>query len=659
MPDAAQRPCRSVALPATVALAAFALHAATACPTVFFGDSGELIAAAQSLGVAHPPGYPLYTALGRLALALPGGEPAWRMNLLSALFGALACGAAAWLVARWGGSVVGGAAAGLLLATSSEFWSAATVAEVYTLHLLLLVLLLAAAERLREPREGGNRSRVKALLAAALVLGLGLSHRPTILLALPAALVVAWPALKRARHWLGARAALASAALLLGTPLLFYGTLILRSRAGPAANWGRPDDLARMISHATARGYDFYVIGPAGWLRAEAWERLADLLWNGFSYGTAPLALLGLVAALRQRGPGRRAGAALLALGLPLLLFGLSYGTEDLEVLFLPLGLVTALLAGLGIGALSSVLPRRGSFLGLLLTAVLLCAQLLLHFPSHNLRRVTAAADYGRDLLATLPRNGVIFVAGDDSFVLAYLIQVLGERRDVQVYDQLGLLFDDELSEPGAPPRPGEPRLAYRARREQRFIVSELAQSDGRRVFFVTWPGYALPRGLTFEPVGLLYEARRSGRPPREADPLWQRYHEAAVREQALRLDHPFARTIAAVYPLMRGERELWRGQRPSALASFAEAGELAGASETIHNHLGTIFGRLGEYGMAVREFEAALAAKPLSARAWNNLGLARRLAGDVDGAREAWRESLRIQPAQPDTRRLLREVGG
>ena len=54
--------------PWVVGLLVFLLYLATTCPTVYFGDSGELIAAADSLGVAHPPGYPLYTLLGRLML---------------------------------------------------------------------------------------------------------------------------------------------------------------------------------------------------------------------------------------------------------------------------------------------------------------------------------------------------------------------------------------------------------------------------------------------------------------------------------------------------------------------------------------------------------------------------------------------------------------
>jgi len=502
--------------------------------------------------------------------------------------------------------------------------------------------------------------RLRALLAGALILGLGLAHRPTIVLALPAAAALAWPSLRVAPRWLSRRGALGALALLAGPPLLFYGTLMLRARAAPLVNWGRPTGLSSLLAHVTARGYDFYVVGPNGWLRSEAWERLASLLWSGTGYGPPLLALLGLAAALSGRlpgGAGRRSGAALLLLAQAVLPFGLSYGTEDVEVLFLPLALCAALAAGLGLGAVAAALPRAARAVPWLMGGALVLAQLLLQFPAHDLRRVTAAADYGRDVLGTLSPRGVLFVAGDDSFLLAYLVQVLGERPDVTIYDQLGLLFDDELLRPGSARSAGEPPLAYRARREREFVLRELSDRAGRRVFFMTWPGYDLPPGLGFEPVGLLYEARRAGERPRAPARLWDGYHEERVTRQALRLRVPFARTLAAVYPLMRGERELWEGRRGAALAAFERAAEVAGDSETIHNYLGTIYGRLGEYERAAREFEAALAAKPVSTRAWNNLGLARQLAGDREGARRAWQHSLSLEPDQPDTRDSLRRL--
>ena len=41
----------------------FALYAATLCRTVYWYDSAELSTAAATLGIAQPPGYPVYTWL--------------------------------------------------------------------------------------------------------------------------------------------------------------------------------------------------------------------------------------------------------------------------------------------------------------------------------------------------------------------------------------------------------------------------------------------------------------------------------------------------------------------------------------------------------------------------------------------------------------------
>src|SRR5262249_50248410 len=57
-------------------VAALAVYLLTASPGLATGDSGELIAAAWTLGVAHPPGYPLYTALGFLITHLSFGDAA-------------------------------------------------------------------------------------------------------------------------------------------------------------------------------------------------------------------------------------------------------------------------------------------------------------------------------------------------------------------------------------------------------------------------------------------------------------------------------------------------------------------------------------------------------------------------------------------------------
>jgi hypothetical protein len=59
-------------------------------PALMTDDSGETVAAAATLGICHSPGYPLHSLMGRLATFVPLGTPAFRLNLLSALFMLLA-----------------------------------------------------------------------------------------------------------------------------------------------------------------------------------------------------------------------------------------------------------------------------------------------------------------------------------------------------------------------------------------------------------------------------------------------------------------------------------------------------------------------------------------------------------------------------------------
>ena len=73
-----------------VFLIAVLLYSCTLAPTVTLIDSGELIVVAHGLGVAHPPGVPLWAMLAHLASLVPLGNVAERINFSSALFAALA-----------------------------------------------------------------------------------------------------------------------------------------------------------------------------------------------------------------------------------------------------------------------------------------------------------------------------------------------------------------------------------------------------------------------------------------------------------------------------------------------------------------------------------------------------------------------------------------
>src|SRR5690349_10096208 len=75
-----------------LALGALALYARTVAPSVGGTmDSTEFQETAYTLSIAHTTGYPLYLLLARLWIAVfPVGDPAFRVNFLSAVFAALA-----------------------------------------------------------------------------------------------------------------------------------------------------------------------------------------------------------------------------------------------------------------------------------------------------------------------------------------------------------------------------------------------------------------------------------------------------------------------------------------------------------------------------------------------------------------------------------------
>src|SRR5271165_1690728 len=72
-----------------------------AAPTITTGDSAELAAVGGTLGIAHSPGYPLFSLFSRLGCELiPWGSAAYRTNILSALATAAAVAVVLLGVAR-------------------------------------------------------------------------------------------------------------------------------------------------------------------------------------------------------------------------------------------------------------------------------------------------------------------------------------------------------------------------------------------------------------------------------------------------------------------------------------------------------------------------------------------------------------------------------
>ena len=394
-------------LSALVFLALLALYGMSMCRTVYWYDSAELAAASAVLGIPHPPGYPLYTLLGRLYVLLFPGEPAVAVNAMSVVHGALGI-ALLLLVQRQLGADRWGALLGALaLATSPSYWLNSSIAEVYTTGIVFLLITFALVLR-------GVQSRsAHGLVGAAFVGGLGFSAHMFVattglglawLVGLGAgppgaSLRATWPARLRT---LG-RAALATLA---GASLYLY--IPIRAAADPPINGARSGDTDRLLWIVTGGNYKHWFLtdyDPGTRLVAIVHMLAGHLSWLGLVLGVA-----GLVTMLvRERAMG--VGFLLAILGN--LCFFFAYDVHDLEVFFLPAAAVLALCAGLLVTRVRAGLERTAVTRAV---SVALVATGLAYF---GLRAWTAhrsvdfssdrsARVWGEQVAASLPRDAAI-----------------------------------------------------------------------------------------------------------------------------------------------------------------------------------------------------------------------------------------------------------
>jgi tetratricopeptide (TPR) repeat protein len=483
---------RSQLLAATGVFAgAIALYVWTLAPTVTLVDSGELIVAARSLGVAHPPGFPLYILLAHIASLVPIGSVAHRVNFASAFFAALSAAVLCLAVFEALRSpkdpppgqptnksrrhrqsrqrqqpepaeievsqtspaafILPGIAAGALFATSRTLWAYATIAEVYTLNTLLICLSVFALFRWRRliltSRQSNSRAAsLKApndrwLNAAALSFGLGLGvHHVTVGLVLPAfaALVFAtegWAFFTSKR--------LRTAALWAFGGLSIYLYLPLAASRSPVMNWGDPDTLDRFISHVTGRQYQiFFEARPD-----RIWHQLADFF--GFAlreFGSRwfPLTLLlalGGVLGLRTRGKG------LFWFLVLAIVANLAYNAnyeiaEDKDAYYLPVFLAIAVAAGVGLLLAAEWSARRlrwshiQAFTVVALAILMSGVSIASNFRFDNRRHYFIAHDYVENLLSTVEPGGLVLTLDWQVYSpMLYLREIERYRPDVVAID--------------------------------------------------------------------------------------------------------------------------------------------------------------------------------------------------------------------------------
>ncbi|HET7377351.1 MAG TPA: DUF2723 domain-containing protein, partial [Anaerolineae bacterium] len=332
-----------------VFVAAFTLYARTLAPTITWAhngtDGGDLITAAATWGVPHPPGYPTYVTLGYLFSKIPIGSVAYRLNLMSAIFTAVAAALTTLTICRitstWAPRFARegiGILAGLTFAASPMTWGQATIAEVHGLNAVCVALIsfLIAPIVFR-----GEKTSSRQLAFITFLWGLAAGNLLTIAAFAPL-MIVAWRRTifipQPASLFLKVRsAALPIIAFLHG--LSVYLLIPLRAIAQPPINWGNAvtlDNFWRQVSAQLYRGYVFAVPPSEYPQRLIAFGQLivAQFGWIGV--------LLGAIGVLRGLNSPNKSWRWLT---LPIALyaiFAFTYNTIDADLYLIPIWMFSA-----------------------------------------------------------------------------------------------------------------------------------------------------------------------------------------------------------------------------------------------------------------------------------------------------------------------------
>lgn len=620
------------------AAAAGALYARTLAPGVGAGDRGELLLAAETLGVPHPPGYPLWTLLAHLAGMIPVGSLAWRVNALSALLVAIAAGLLYFTARRFGAGRFGSAVAAALFTISIPVWRVAVEAEVYGLAAVAFLGLVLAARNARAARSAGTRADALFFFTVGIAF---LAHQT---LAAPAIVLAAW-VLRRRFAW--TRLARGGAWLAAGlTPALIVpwrvaqGAALLWKERTPIEAFG--DVFTRQAYGAVAQNpwrIDLFLGDLAG---------MAALIARGAGLLALALVAVALVAAGRGQGGRtlRLLGApALAALSIPVALAAFLVFTPDAEHLaqvepfLVPLAAIVALVAGAGAAWCVRRVPRpRMAFAAIAIAVILTGAH---HFAACDRSGFDLPERYGRDFLAAVPRGATLVVDGDnETFLAAYLIRHGGLRPDLTLIHRRGCVFGD------ANGLSTLPRAGWSAR--ARAADLERIADPSRAVYFAAAPADLEMAGVRFRASGLVARALPPGTVPETAD-AWTP-PATWPRSADLLGGHPerydfVTRKLAISYSDAAARSLLSRGDFASALPWFEDAARVGYDMPEAHWNVAVTAAAAGDPDRALDALLTARSLAPGRAESASRLALFLASAGRHADAARWFERAFRSSP--------------
>lgn len=446
-----QRPrIARVVHPLVVFVAMLALYALTLPRTITLEDGGLFQMVCHLDGIAHPPGYPLFTMICHAAVRMPN---AVNGNLLSATLGALAVAMLHEVAFAIRPDRRFAYAASLAWGLTTTFWSQSIIIEVYTLAALMFMICWWVTFQLVRTRE------LKYWYLLCFLYGLSLSdHWPLMILSTLAIVVTAWPVLSELLASCKSPTFIAASLGCFVLGLAPYITLITNTDPKMAVFGGIHSfkGLVHYIARSEYGGSDSNpVAGFSDKLKFAGWLVRHSLLQLG-PVG-APFIVIGMVESFRRLQRHLAIALVLLFAGstyLLLMLLNFEYSPFSRSV-FRPYPIIAyaalAIWFALGVIFVCDRVGKVSTTGKHLIVPAALLAALMVNFPAMDRSHDHLVGDYMRTLLNSLPKHAVLFVQGDnETGPIGFLHYVDGVRPDVDVHDWQDLVFDNRLVSPFA-----------------------------------------------------------------------------------------------------------------------------------------------------------------------------------------------------------------
>lgn len=686
---------KCIILPLIIILFSFCIYLITLCPSIFVGDAGELISASYLMGVAHPPGYPLYCLLGKIiTIMIPFASIAYRVNILSAVFSSLSAFILFFIILRLKDlfefslaenlSEFLAFSIALTFAFSRTLWGQTIDAEVYTLHALFVTFTVFLLIKVRS--EDAVQQKY-FLYLFSFFFGLALTNHHTLLLLSPAyALFVFY---KKDINDIPVISVISKPRIYIKMAVLFilgltlYLYLPIRSFTYPIVNWGKPQTLAYFLDHLLRRQYgslseasfSFFLL----YKQAAAYFNLA---FREFSSYVFIAVFLGIVELFRQK---KLFLSSFLILGwfsgcITYILIANFRATPHnisiVEVFFIPSYIFLSIIILFGLSLLINIIRFfiNNAFIKKGISFIVIFVWILpltTNYSENNKNNFYLGYDYGINVLNTPESNSYLFSAGDSStFIAMYLQLVEGMRKDLTILDDTGTVFKNIYGDEFI-------KSSQQAHdKTLNTIQINIVTKNPNPIYLILGNNVHNMSGLIIKPQGLIFNVIR----PFETDKkinFWRKYSLRSMfadlklpsyLEKDLRAQHYFS---LAEYYFEKGNTDLAIktynitaeiGKEVDAIKNslaatytrknlielaFNEskkAVEMYPFNPDVHNALGASYLGRREFDKAISEFSRAIELQPNFSEAYNNLGVTYLRMGILDKSIEAYKKAIQIK---------------